>query len=157
MKTQNRRTSNEDTVEAVPHGYHTVTPYLIVKNAQGFLDFIVEALNGKVESKMNLPDGTIGHSSVRIGDSVLMVGEQMRDMPATSVMLYLYVEDVDKLFAHASKSKSATVLQEPRDEFYGDRAGCFSDEWGNKWWISTHVEDVSESELQRRQEQMKNN
>jgi PhnB protein len=152
MKT-NRSSHDTDTVNPIPEGFHTVTPYLIVSNAQGLLDFIVDGLGGKVEFSMKQDDGKITHATARIGESVIMVSDLMKDTKPTISMLYLYVEDVDRLYARALKVKGTKVTREVKDEFYGDRSGCITDAWGNHWWIATHVENVSEAELEKRKSQ----
>jgi len=150
MKNESRSNSAE-AVSPVPAGYHTVTPYIVVPKAQGLIDFIEKGLGGKLEYAMKNDDGTISHSTVRIGDSVIMVGEQPKEMKASMpAMIYLYVEDVDALYDRACKVKGGKGTREPKDEFYGDRSGCVSDDWGNQWWIGTHIEDVSPEELEKR-------
>jgi PhnB protein len=93
------------------------------------------------------------HATVRIGDSTLMISDVMKDMEPITAMLYLYVDDVDTIYQQAIDA-GGTSTREIRDEFYGDRAGAIKDAWGNNWWVSTHVEDVSDEELKRRKEQM---
>lgn len=137
-------------VRAVPEGFHTVTPYLVVENAQGLIEFIEKAFDGNVTFVTKRDDGKITHATVTIGDSTVMVADMMEDMDKTqTAMLYLYVDDADAMFKKAVQAKGKAV-QEPRTEFYGDRAGAVSDQWGNVWWIGTHVEDVEPEELERR-------
>ena len=98
---------------------------------------------------MKRPDGTIGHAEVRIGDSVLMLGEApdvSRPMPTT---LYVYVKDADAICQRALKAGGAS-LHEPASQFYGDHHGAVTDPTGNCWWIATHVEGVSPDEVARR-------
>jgi uncharacterized glyoxalase superfamily protein PhnB len=96
-----------------------------------------------------MPDGSIGHGELKIGDSVVMVGEAP-DEPVTA-MLHLYVEDCDAVYQRALDA-GAESLNEPTDQFYGDRSGGVRDKWGNQWYISTHVEDVTPDEMRRRAE-----
>lgn len=149
MKASNKQNSTES-VATMPEGFHTVTPFLVVKNAQGLLDFITKAFDGAVEFVMKLDDGTISHSTVRIGDSKLMIADKMKDTQVIKAMLYLYLDDVDSIYERALNIKGSKAVREPRDEFYGDRSACIEDEWGNQWWIATHIEDVSNDELSRR-------
>ena len=138
-------------VRAVPEGYHAVTPYLVVDNAQGLIEFMKSAFDANVRSLMNTDDGKIMHAELSIGDSFVMISDTMEGMQAQTAMLYLYLEDVDSVFKKAVQAKGTTV-REPRTEFYGDRAGAVKDQWGNTWWIATHVEDVDQQELERRAE-----
>jgi PhnB protein len=137
---------------AVPEGYHTVTPYLVVDNAQGLIEFIERSFNGKVVSLMKLDNNRIMHATMSIGDSTVMLSDTMEGMEAQTCMLYLYLEDVDSVYQKTIQAKGIAV-REPKTEFYGDRAGAIKDQWGNVWWIATHVEDVDQQELERRAEQ----
>jgi uncharacterized glyoxalase superfamily protein PhnB len=152
MKNESKK-SNQ-TVKAVPEGFHTITPFLIVENASGLIDFITKAFNGQVTYIMKDEDNRqVVHATVKIGDSVLMISDIMKDMEPETAMLYLYVDNVDAIYKQALNA-GGTSTRELRNEFYGDRAGAIKDSWGNNWWISTHVEDVSDEELSRRKEQM---
>ena len=139
-------------VRAIPQGFHTVTPFLVVDNAAGLIEFIKSAFDGKQTFRMDENDGKIMHATVTIGDSTIMISDKMEGMEAQTAMLYLYVEDADALFKNALRAK-ATQIHEPTTEFYGDRAGAVKDSWGNIWWIATHVEDVEHNELKKRAEQ----
>ncbi|HET9486010.1 MAG TPA: VOC family protein [Chryseosolibacter sp.] len=136
-------------VSAVPEGFETVTPYLVVDNATKLIEFIKKAFDGSVTSITKREDNKVMNASVTIGTSTIMVSDTMEGMPPQTAMLYLYLEDADKVYKKAIDAK-ATSVQEPKTEFYGDRAGAVRDEWGNMWWIATHVEDVSPEELDRR-------
>ncbi|MEO5980649.1 MAG: VOC family protein [Chryseolinea sp.] len=150
MKSNHNKNDPMETVSSIPDGYHTVTPYLVVSDVKGLLDFIEKGLDGKTVSAMKADDGSIIHATVRIGDSMIMAGSKMDDNREAPAMLYLYVDDVDALYSKATKVKGTKMTRELKDEFYGDRAGCVTDAWGNQWWIATHMEDVSEDELKRR-------
>lgn len=141
-------------VRPIPEGYHSVTPYLVVDDAPGLLEFIKNAFGGNITFRMDDDKGKIMHSTVSIGDSTLMIGDTMEGMEKQTSMLYLYAEDVDAVFQKALKAQ-ATNVREPKTEFYGDRSGAVKDKWGNTWWIATHVEDVDQEELERRTEKMK--
>lgn len=137
-------------VKPIPDGYHTVTPYLMLEDAQKFVDFMAEAFDAKVEEQIARPDGKIGHTELRVGDSVIMLSEAMESHPPSSVMLHLYVEDADAAFERALAA-GATEVSRPADQFYGDHAGCVKEPTGkNTLWIATHVEDMSAAERKRR-------
>jgi PhnB protein len=137
-------------VKPIPEGYHTVTPYILVQGADKLIDFIKKAFDAKETERYSMPDGSIGHAEVRIGDSVLMVsdaqGEEFKPMAAG---IHLYVEDCDVTYKHALEA-GATSVSEPQDQFYGDRSSGVNDQFGNKWWIATHKEDLSKEEIAKR-------
>lgn len=136
-------------VKPIPDGYHTVTPYLTVNDAAALLDFVQRAFGARVEHAMKGPDGRVAHADVVIGDSHVMLGQAGEAWKAMPANLYLYVPDCDAWFRRAVAA-GGTPLQEPQTQFYGDRHGAIVDPCGNQWWIATHVEDVSNEELQRR-------
>jgi PhnB protein len=139
-------------VRPIPEGYHSVTPYLNVKGAVKLIDFLKQAFGAEEVMRHKAPDGTIMHAELKIGDSQVMVSE-VRDQAPTQAGIYLYVNDVDTTFkrAVAAGGKSLTELT---DMFYGDRSGSLQDPWGNRWWVATHKEDVSKTELDRRFQEM---
>lgn len=137
------------TVKPIPAGYHAVTPYLTVDGAERLLDFVKKAFGADETVRMPGPDGRIGHAEVRIGDSVVMLADAWEEAPAIQSTLHLYVEDADATYRRAVEAGGES-LREPEDQFYGDRMGGVLDPVGNTWWISTHVEDVSEDEMRRR-------
>ena len=151
-------------VQAIPKGYHTLTPYLNIKGAANAIEFYKKAFGAKVVGKIFMPDGkTIAHAEIEIGDSKIMLAEeneQWRNLsPSTigdsAVSLCLYVEDVDAVFAKALKEGAKAIGEmEVKDQFYGDRAGSLTDPFGHKWSIMTHKEDVSFDELQKRMNEM---
>lgn len=136
-------------VQAIPPGFHTVTPYLLSQDAGKLLEFIVQAFGAEVLERMELPDGTVNHAQARVGDSVVMMGTAGGEHPAMPTMLYLYVEDCVAWYQSALAA-GATSVQEPRNEFYGDRVAAVEDPLGNSWWIATHVEDLDSEEIARR-------
>lgn len=136
-------------VKPVPDGYHTITPYLLVDGVANYIEFLKRAFNAKEDHRSTAPDGTVVHASVKIGDSMLMMGQPRGEWKPTSTMIYLYVDDVDAAFGRALEAGCEPIRQ-PTNEFYGDRSGGVQDAAGNQWWIATHMEDVSEEELQRR-------
>ncbi|MGH2425981.1 MAG: VOC family protein [bacterium] len=136
-------------VKPIPEGYHSVTPYLIVEGASKLMEFLKEAFDAKETFRMNNSDGTVAHAEVRIGDSVVMMGEAGGEHIPMACAIHLYVNDMDTTYVRALEA-GATSLREPRNEFYGDRSSGVKDQWGNRWWIVTHVEDVSSEEIERR-------
>jgi uncharacterized glyoxalase superfamily protein PhnB len=143
-------------VKPIPDGYHSVTPFLVCNDAASVLEFAKKAFDAKETSEaMKCPEGKIRHAELRIGNSLIMLSEACDETPAMPAMLYLYVENVDKVYELAIKA-GARSIKEPADQFYGDRSGGVIDSAGNQWWIGTHIEDVAPEELKKRmQEQMK--
>ena len=136
-------------VKPIPEGYRAVTPYLVVREVPKLIEFLKDAFGAVEVYRFAKPNGEVMHAEVRIADSVVMMGEAGGQWPAAPCNLYLYVEDVDGVFRQAVKA-GGTVVREPEDQFYGDRSGGVTDPAGNMWWISTHVEDVSQEEMERR-------
>lgn len=148
-------------VDPIPKGYHTVTPYIIVRGAAKALEFYQKAFGAKELFRMQLPNGRITHAEMKIGDSPVMLTEEMPELschcqsPETlggsPVFLYLYVENVDAL-AESAIAAGAKVVSPLQDHFYGDRSCGLLDPFGHIWHISTHVEDVPPEELRIRAE-----
>jgi PhnB protein len=144
-------------VKPQPDGYHSVTPYLICKNAAAAIEFYKQALGATGSLVMNAPDGRIMHAEIKIGDSVVMLADEHPEMRAlspqtvggTPVSLLVYVPDVDAVFAKAVEF-GATVERALATQFYGDRTGGILDPFGHRWYLATHVEDVSPEEMNRR-------
>ena len=135
--------------QPVPDGFHTITPYLTVTDANGLLDFIKQAFNAKEHHVMRDPDGTVRHADLIVGDAHVMLGHANVEWTPMPGQLYLYVPDCDAWYRQALAA-GATSVEEPKTQFYGDRHGCVKDLCGNLWWLATHVEDVSEEEMARR-------
>ena len=138
-------------VKPIPDGFHTVTPYLMVPGVSKLIDFLTQAFEAKELERMARPDGTIMHAQVRIGDSIVMMGEPVGEFKAMPAMVYLYVNDTDAVYKLAIQA-GATSIMEPADQFYGDRNAGVKDRSGNLWWIATHKEDVAPEELAKRAE-----
>jgi uncharacterized glyoxalase superfamily protein PhnB len=137
-------------VKPIPDGYHTVTPYLVVRGAPAVIEFLKKAFGAELPGEpIKRPDGTIMHAEVRIGDSRVMIGEENDMAKATPSSLHLYVPNVDSVYQLAVKA-GGTPVMEPTDMFYGDRGGSVKDPSGNSWFIATHVEDVAPQELAKR-------
>jgi PhnB protein len=138
---------------AVPEGYHTVTPYLIVTGADRVIDFAKSAFGAEERVRLDGPDGSVGHAELQIGDSVVMLAEASDMWKPRPTTLHLYVEDSDGVYARAVAAGGESV-QEPADQFYGDRSGGVRDGADNIWWISTRVEEVTVEEVKRRSAEM---
>ena len=136
------------TVNPIPEGYHSITPYLMVANAARLIDFLKQAFGGVETERVPRPDGGIMHAEVRIGDSPMMMGEPP-DGKTAPAALYLYVTDVDATYERALAA-GGTAVSAPANQFYGDRHGAVTDPAGNTWWIATRVENLSKDELARR-------
>ncbi len=137
-------------VKPIPEGYHTVTPYLVVADAQEVLRFMEQAFDATILHTSRTPEGRVMHAEAQIGDSRVMLGEANDEWPPMPAMLHLYVEDVDAAYARALEAGARTA-REPADMFYGDRSGGVIDAAGNQWWIATRVENVTPEEMARRQ------
>jgi PhnB protein len=138
--------------KAIPDGYHSVTPHLMVRGGAQLIDFLKQAF-GAEEKSRTLGPGGIMHAEVKIGDSMVMLSDAMGGVDPMPMVLFLYVEDADALYKRALQA-GGTSIQELKDQFWGDRAGAVKDDFGNVWWIATHVEDVSPEELKRRLQEM---
>ena len=143
-------------VKAIPDGYHSVTPYLIVDGAAEAIRWYVEALGA--EEVLRMPMGErIAHAEIKIGDSHVMLSDEWPDMGylgplkrgGATASLMIYREGVDAAFARALEA-GATQERPPEDQFWGDRMGTLIDPFGHRWTLATHIEDVSEEEMQRR-------
>lgn len=137
-------------VKPIPEGYHTVTPFLTVSGAAELIEFMKTAFDAREKERILMPDGSLAHAEVMIGDSVIMLGEPMgEDCGSMPGAFYLYVDDMDAVYKRALDA-GATSTMVPADQFWGDRLGAVKDRFGNVWNLATHVEDVSADELQRR-------
>ena len=144
-------------VKPIPEGYHTATPYLIIKGAADAIEFYKKAFGATELFRFPAPDGKIGHAEIKIGDSPIMLADEYPDMGyngpkslgGSPVSLMIYVEDVDTVFNRAVDA-GATVKEAVSDKFYGDRIGTLVDPFGHVWHVSTHKEDVSLEEMEKR-------
>jgi PhnB protein len=147
-------------VRAIPEGYSSVTPYLIVDGAAKALDYYKMAFDAQELMRMPGTDGKIAHAEIQIGNAKVMLADESPQMghrsPTTlggsGTGLMLYVNDVDDTFQRAI-SAGGKVMQPVKDQFYGDRSGNVIDPFGHTWTIATHVEDVAPDEMQRRMQQ----
>jgi PhnB protein len=143
--------------KAIPEGFHSLTPYLTVKDAPRAIDFYKQAFGAEVRGIHYTPDGKIMNADLKIGDSILLLNEEFPNMGAKSpqslggspVTIHIYVEDVDKLFNQAQAAGAEAVMP-VMDMFWGDRYGQVTDPFGHKWSMATHKEDLSAEEIEKR-------
>ena len=143
-------------VKAIPEGYHSVTPYLVMNGAAAAIDYYKKAFNAVELFRMD-HEGKVGHAEMRIGDSMIMLGDENAGMGfkgpetlgGTPVSLMVYVEDVDTIYPQAIAA-GGTELKPLQDWFYGDRSGTLKDPFGHVWTIGTHKEDVTPEEMEKR-------
>jgi PhnB protein len=144
-------------VKPIPEGYHSVTPYLIVRGGADAIEFYKKAFGALELFRFPSPDGKIGHAEIKVGNSPIMLADEFPDMGykgpqslgGSPVSLMIYVDDVDTVFQQAVDA-GATVKEALQDKFYGDRMGTVIDPFGHRWHLATHKEDVSVEEMQRR-------
>jgi PhnB protein len=147
--------------KAIPDGYHTLTPYIALRDAAKAIEFYKTALGATELYRMPMPGGKIAHAELQIGDSRLMLSDAMpdwgnksaQDFGGTPVGLCIYTENVDALAERFVKA-GGKVVRPLENQFYGDRSGQFEDPEGYKWTLMQHIEDVSPEEMQRRMEKM---
>jgi len=144
-------------VKPIPEGYHTVTPYLTIRGADRAIEFYKRAFGAKELLRMPGPGGKLMHAELQIGNSIIMLSDEFPEMGGkspqalngTPVSIFLYVEDVDKVFQQAVAT-GASVQMPPQDMFWGDRFGKIGDPFGHNWALATHKEDVAPGELAKR-------
>jgi PhnB protein len=141
----------------IPEGFHSVTPSLVVRDAAKAIDFYKKALGAQELVRMPGPDGKIMHAEIKIGDSIIFLGEENPQMGAKSPQtlggctgtLNLYVQDVDQTFKQAVSAGGRESMP-VADQFWGDRYGTFVDPFGYSWGVATHKEDLSPAEMDQR-------
>ncbi|HEU0208556.1 MAG TPA: VOC family protein [Candidatus Udaeobacter sp.] len=151
----------KSSVRAIPEGMHTVTPHLICAGAADAIEFYKKAFGATELSRMPGPDGKVMHASIRIGDSVIMLNDEMPDwgtlgpksLKGSPVTVHLYVENADKVFEQAVRA-GAKATMPIADMFWGDRYGKVEDPFGHQWSIGTHTRDVSPEEMQKAMQAM---
>jgi PhnB protein len=144
-------------VQAIPDGYHSVTPYLCVDDAAAAIEYYTKAFGAKESVRMDGPDGVIAHAELEVGDSRVMLSDALpqfatrppKELGGTSASIFMYVEDVDTVVKTAVEA-GATIETEISDQFWGDRFGTIKDPFGHVWSIATHVEDVPPEEMAER-------
>lgn len=143
-------------VKPIPEGSHSITPYICCQNAAGAIDYYKKIFGATEIMRMAGPDGKIGHAEIKIGDSVIMLSDEHPESNARSpqhyggspVALLLYVPDVDETVKQAVAA-GATIERPVADQFYGDRAGTIQDPFAHRWFIHTHIKDVSPEEMSK--------
>ena len=149
------------TVKPIPEGSHSVTPHLICAGAADAIEFYKKAFNATEFCRMPGPQGKVMHAEIRIGDSNVMLMDEMpecgglgpKSLKGSPVTLHLYVEDVDAFVARAVGA-GAKITMPVADMFWGDRYGQFEDPFGHKWSVATHTRDVGPDEMQKAMQQM---
>ena len=144
---------------AIPKGYHTVTPSLFVAGAAKAIDFYKKALGAEELMRFPGPDGKIMHAEIKVGDSIIMLADEMPDMGGrgpksiggTPVSFFVYGEDVDAAWKRAVDAGAKEVVP-LADQFWGDRTGCVEDPFGHQWWLATHVQDLTQEEIRKNAE-----
>lgn len=136
-------------VNPIPEGYQRVIPSLVVEDAEGLIAFLSDVFGATERMRMPMPDGKIAHAELQVGDSVVMVADATPEWGARGGSLFVWTEDVDAVYEKALAAGARSSM-EPADQFYGDRSSAFDDRWGNRWSVSTHIEDVTEEEMERR-------
>jgi PhnB protein len=144
-------------VNAIPSGYHTLTPYLVVNDASRAIEFYKQVFGAKETVRMGGPGGKVGHAELKIGDSMLMLSDEMpgsgnrspQSLGGSPVSVFMYVENVDSVFDQAVKA-GAKADKPPEDMFWGDRFGHLTDPFGHLWAIATHIEDIAPEEMRKR-------
>ena len=146
-----------DKAKSIPKGFHSVTPYLCVHDAARAIEFYKEAFGATEIMRMEAPGGKIGHAEIQIGNTIVMLADEMPEMsfrsprslggPTSHFMIY--VEDVDARVEQAVAA-GAKLVRPVKDQFYGDRSGGVEDPFGHLWYIATHVEELTPEEINQR-------
>jgi PhnB protein len=145
--------------QAIPKGHHTVTPSLFVAGAAKAIDFYKKALGAEELMRFPAPDGTIMYAEIRIGDSNIMLGDEMpeqggrgpKSIGGTPVSFFVYGENVDAAWKRAVDAGAKPIVP-LADQFWGDRAGCIEDPFGHQWWLAQHIKDMTPEELRKEAE-----
>ena len=156
-KSPTRKTAVKKKVKPIPEGYHAITPYLSIRDANRAIAFYAKAFGAKLKLRMDAPGGKVGHAEMKIGDSIVMLADEAPEMNfmspqargGTSILMHLYVKDCDATIAQAV-SAGATVIRAVKDQFYGDRAGGIEDPFGHHWYIATHKEELTPAQIRKR-------
>jgi PhnB protein len=154
-----KKGENDMPAKPIPDGYHSVTPYMSIKDAARAIEFYKRAFDATERLRLVAPGGEIGHAEIKIGGSVIMLADPCETGPVrspqalggSSIGLHVYVEDVDALFARAVDA-GAKVVKPVQDQFYGDRTGTLEDPFGHVWFLATHQEEVTPEEIAKRAE-----
>jgi PhnB protein len=147
------------TAKAIPAGYHTVTPSLVIAGAAKAIEFYKKALGAEEIMRFPGPDGSIMHAEIRVGDSVIMLGDEMPEQGArgprsyggTAVSFFVYGENVDAAWKRAVDAGAKEIMP-LQDMFWGDRTGCLEDPFGHRWWLAQHVQDLTPEQIKKNAE-----
>jgi PhnB protein len=142
-------------VRPIPEGFHTITPFLTVRDAKKAIDFYKKAFGAEAREVDYAPDGKVMHATLKIGDSLFMLADEFPEFGSLSPLstgaagfgTHLYVENVDQVFQNAV-SAGATVKMPVMDMFWGDRYGQLVDPFGQRWSVGTHKQDLSKAEME---------
>ena len=145
--------------QAIPKGHHTVTPSLFVAGAAKAIDFYKKAFGAEELMRFPAPDGTIMHAEIRIGDSIIMLGDEMPDqggrgpksIGGTPVSFFVFGENVDAAWKRAVDAGAKPIVP-LADQFWGDRTGCLEDPFGHQWWLAQHIQDLTTEQLRKNAE-----
>lgn len=147
---------------AIPQGFHSLNVYLTVKHADQAIEFYKKAFGATEIGRLTMPGDVIGHAELQIGNSRLMLAEEMpqwgnkspQSLGGSAISIVLYVEDADRVFRQALDA-GATVQgnMTVKDQFYGDRSGNLVDPFGHIWIVSTNMEELSYEELRKRSDE----
>ncbi len=144
-------------VQPIPEGYHSVTPYLVVSGANEAIAWYQKAFEATEQLRLDGPGGSVAHAEIKIGDSIVMLADEHPDMGAlgpnhyggSPTHLMIYVENVDEVFNRAIEA-GGEIVRPLQDQFYGDRSGTLKDPFGHQWTIATHIEDLTPEEVNQR-------
>jgi PhnB protein len=140
-------------VQPIPPEYGSVTPYLVISKCAEAIEYYKQVFGAQERMRMPMPDGSIGHAELQIGDSILMLATGGEQWPGTRSLTCVYVEDCDAVFQRAVDA-GAQVVEPLSDKFYGDRSGSVEDPFGQRWSIMTHKEGLTREEMQARMEKL---
>lgn len=143
-------------VSFIPVGYSNISPYLICKGADKVIEFLIHTFNSEILDINKSADGTIMHATAKIGSGTIMLSEGSDKFPPMPAMIHVYVENCDEAYKRAVEAHGESI-REPQNEFYGDRSSGVKDPAGNHWWISTHIEDISQEEMEKRMKEWEKN
>lgn len=134
-------------MNAIPAGKGMVTPYVVVKGAAGFSDFVREVFGGEELLRLPNEDGTIGHAEIRVGDTIILTFDARPEWPETPAFLSVYVEDANEVYARALAAGARGVTEPFTSKVTGDRMSRVADPYGNVWWVQTHLEDPTQEQI----------
>ena len=153
-KVKKKQKPKQKKVSWLAKGYPVMSSVTVLDDCAGAIDWYKKVLGARQRLRLDMPGGTVAHCELGFGDAVLMLGSPMPpQFPPKAACLGIYVKDCDAIFQKAL-SAGARSLQEPTDQFYGDRSGRFVDPFGNEWGVMTHIKDVSEKEMKKAMAQM---